>query len=925
VTGATVTGTTANFQSGVFTTQISGATVTGDVGSFSTITGGTVTLTSGVFGTGTAAAPSIAFTGDSNTGIYSPGADQVAVATNGTGRLFVDASGNVKITSSQYQAIAHKNISADAIYGAVVIGSGSGSQGNISLGFDVSTTTGLNFSGTAQTYFHPNGALIPNNAGTNYIGLFSRDSSDSILLGPATSSGKANGPLTLTSTSVGIGTSAPGSNLDLAGTTSRIRWDLNNAYTLATHGNAAFSAFASSVQSAADYQFQIAGITKMSLDASGRVGIGTTSPGSALEVKAAAPVLTVNSAVANASSIVLQENGTTYARFRFDGNNVDIGNLYVNGATIFNAGNAERARIDSSGRLLVGTSTARDNFFNTSGLGGLLQVEGANNNARRVISHVYGVTGPGGPILALGKHRSNSVGDNTVVQSGDECGILSFLGSDGTEFVEAAQIRAEADGTPGANDMPGRLVFSTTADGASSPTERLRITSAGLVGIGTSAPGALLSLQGTFGTSLATGLRIDGLGSTTDNVSPIAFYNQSSGWGTQHAANIACGILSGTNGGGYLRFSTSPDGNTAPAERLRITATGLVGIGTTSPGAPLHVRSGSSGGTAYVLSTAVVEGSTYGYLDIKGTSVCGINFGDAANAQVGVVEYDHGSDFMRFIVASGERARIDANGRLLVGTSTYRTVGTYGYEAKTQIEGTSSVVAGLTLTGNRNDGLGPYFVLGRSRGTTAGSSTAVQNGDELGTIQFCGADGTDLETAGALIRAEVDGTPGANDMPGRLVFSTTADGAASPTERMRIDSTGLMTLAGPGIKFPATQVASADPNTLDDYEEGTWTPTQEANLTVVGTFSSTGRYLKIGRQVFAEGVVTGSTSVEVLTTNGIAIGGLPFTPGYSRTPGLAGNETISASATFQLVGTTLYFMQTMAATTNIRFVVTYSV
>jgi hypothetical protein len=135
VTGATVTGTTANFQSGVFTTQISGATVTGDVGSFSTITGGTVTLTSGVFGTGTAAAPSIAFTGDSNTGIYSPGADQVAVATNGTGRLFVDASGNVKITSSQYQAIAHKNISADATYGAVVIGSGSGSSRKHLFGF----------------------------------------------------------------------------------------------------------------------------------------------------------------------------------------------------------------------------------------------------------------------------------------------------------------------------------------------------------------------------------------------------------------------------------------------------------------------------------------------------------------------------------------------------------------------------------------------------------------------------------------------------------------------------------------------------------------------------------------------------------------------------------------------------------------------
>ena len=165
---------------------------------------------------GTAAAPSIAFTGDPNTGIYSPGADEVAISTGGSGRLFVDASGNVKITSSQYQAIAHKKISANAGYGAVVIGLGSGSQGNISLGFDVSTTTGFNFDGNAQTYFHPNGALIPNNAGTDYIGLFSRDSSNSILLGPALSSGKANGPLTLTSTSVGIGTTSPSSLLHLA-------------------------------------------------------------------------------------------------------------------------------------------------------------------------------------------------------------------------------------------------------------------------------------------------------------------------------------------------------------------------------------------------------------------------------------------------------------------------------------------------------------------------------------------------------------------------------------------------------------------------------------------------------------------------------------------------------------------------------------
>ena len=60
----------------------------------------------------------------------------------------------------------------------------------------------------------------------------------------------------------------------------------------------------------------------------------------------------------------------------------------------------------------------------------------------------------------------------------------------------------------------------------------------------------------------------------------------------------------------------------------------------------------------------------------------------------------------------------------------------------------------------------------------------------MGQINFGGADGTDLQSQGAQIFAQVDGTPGENDMPGRLMFSTTSDGSSSPTERVRIDSNG---------------------------------------------------------------------------------------------------------------------------------------
>ena len=141
-----------------------------------------------------------------------------------------------------------------------------------------------------------------------------------------------------------------------------------------------------------------------------------------------------------------------------------------------------------------------------------------------------------------------------------------------------------------------------------------------------------------------------------------------------------------------------------------------------------------------------------------------------------------------FRTASAERMRLDSSGRLLVGHTASEAM---YYTGRIQVQGTNSTTSAITIKTNQADSGGPALVLGKSRGAL-GSATVVQSGDVLGHIFFNGADGTDTVSYGAEIRCQVDGTPGSNDMPGRLAFFTTADGAATSTERMRINSSGYI-------------------------------------------------------------------------------------------------------------------------------------
>lgn len=90
-----------------------------------------------------------------------------------------------------------------------------------------------------------------------------------------------------------------------------------------------------------------------------------------------------------------------------------------------------------------------------------------------------------GPSLGLMKSRNDTPDAHTIVQANDQVGDLSYFGSDGANWQCLARIFGEVDGTPGTNDMPGRLTFYTTADGGNTQFERMRIDNAGVITLGT--------------------------------------------------------------------------------------------------------------------------------------------------------------------------------------------------------------------------------------------------------------------------------------------------------------------------------------------------------------------------------------------------------------------------------------------------------
>jgi hypothetical protein len=213
-----------------------------------------------------------------------------------------------------------------------------------------------------------------------------------------------------------------------------------------------------------------------------------------------------------------------------------------------------------------------------------------------------------------------------------------------------------------------------------------------------------------------------------------------------------------------------------------------------------------------------------------------------------------------------------------------------------------TVGAGFVFTGTN------YFNVGIHDGSAAqrGVAFGYDSGSQTGIIA--------AETAGAASTLAF------------YTFNGSAWGERAKINSFGVGLGGATPSSGTGITFPATQSASSDANTLDDYEEGTWEPNQGSGLTVVGTFSSVGRYTKIGNMVTVWGQVTGSTSVSVSSAGTICTN-LPFAlEGSVGINGIAtGYFTANNAAAHISIGatTSVAACQALAAAGSIGFTITY--
>ena len=457
-----------------------------------------------------------------------------------------------------------------------------------------------------------------------------------------------------------------------------------------------------------------------------------------------------------------------------------VGTVTFNDSGLIITGIATAATLDITGNATIAGVLSYDDVTNVDSVG-IITAQAGIRVTGAASSIGVGIANPAEKIDVAGSIQSDTglkVAGHPVVGYANLGGgdYAARLGSTGSSTLNKTQIYARGS-------------HVATFDGDS-----------GSVGIGTDGPGRLLHLfdidappllidRDQSGERIGAELRQS---DTTDgNSFRLVYQSDTTGAGAASNVNFASIEFAAdthdqATRAGSIRFRTSEGGVGDERERLRIDTSGNMGLGTASPGDYLASAHqfviSDSASTGITIATPTSSSGTIAFAD--GT-------GAADNAR-GLIRYGHSSNSLQFSTNAAEVMRIDSSGRLLVGTTSDVSGGSTSLlQVVNQDNFATQVFARNDLTMN-------------AAGQTAGLIRFMSNSNG-------GASGTYEDIA--RIHAESDSALTTGDKPGALVFSTTADGAASTTERMRIDSSGNM---GLGTVNPVRDLQIGD-NT-DDHE-----------------------------------------------------------------------------------------------------------
>jgi hypothetical protein len=344
---------------------------------------------------------------------------------------------------------------------------------------------------------------------------------------------------------------------------------------------------------------------------------------------------------------------------------------YIASTHEFTAGGSERMRIDSSGNVGIGSSTAR---------GRLTVSDGNTNSAGEAVYQAY--------IVGTARNFTSDATGMLTIQSTDNMGAdkggsIAFGGRAITGNASGANwagISGFKENSTSAQ-YGGYLGFSVRNNvGGGALAEAMRITSSGNVGIGTSSPASKLEVEDSVNGDMHLRINNTNTGSSARTLLLLESDGATGSLYLNGANRVSSGVdeadsmtltsdASASNGLNINTTSGSMKFYYNYLEKMRINSSGNVGIGESSPDTKLHVKAGSSGTeTAFADSVITLENSGNSRLQFLSgnTSQGEIMFGDGDLNRQGRITYDHSDDSLRLQTTNAERMRITSSGDILI-------------------------------------------------------------------------------------------------------------------------------------------------------------------------------------------------------------------------------------------------------------------